>query len=324
MAAKEPHGKRRLSNIRPREVSLVDMATNDRDYIVVKRKQQDDVVKRLKEIPVEKRLALAVHKLTLSKNEFPSEEDVMKFFDAQGVDSEMFTKSSNDWEWIYEVTEKDQFEGSSLGYNWVHFNVGVDGSVGILKRMSEDLIAKSGTKISAKQLKEFRKVSKILDGFLGEFDTKEEDVSKQDKKDGATNDAVVEKSVDEKIAEVEKRFDDKMDAKDVEIAELKKQLEAKVETTDKKEVDTEKKEGDTEKKEGDPKEPVDSQETVIEKRLVTLEKKFDDALKTKEETITELKKRLKTLEDEPADGQSENPDDTEVEKNKESLWSNVL
>jgi len=362
------HGPRKLTNIRPREVSLVDSATNERDYLVVKRdpnaptKEKTDaleteVMKRLKDIPVEKRLALAVYKLDFWKDEFPTEEDVKKFFRAQGISDDTigsFTMDENDWRFTYKVNDKGIFEESSLGQSWAHFSVGVDGSVGILKRMSDketddaadaavaviEHVAKAGKKISGKRLKKLRGIQKQLNDFLDEFDTNDDteaSVSKQVTTEGTsttTDNAQateVEKLVNEKIAVVEKKFDDKLAEKDVKIAELQKALDAKkpAEGTTATDADKTTPEAATTPAEGAAAATTETPattdvEAIINKRLEAVEKSFDEKLAAKDVTITALEKRLGEVEDEPGNPQGEGADSTTVEKNAPSMFGNIL
>lgn len=326
--------KRRLSRIRPREVSLVDTPTNEEEALVVKR-QQEQAAKDGEggspsvETPVAKRLALAVYKLSFSKYEFPEKEDVTAFFKAQGVDSSEFKVTDNDWEWNYEINDKSVFEGSSLGSNWIRFNVGVDGVVGVLKNLSEAGVEKKGAKVSAARLKQLKKIRKMLDEFLVEFDEGGTEVSKQNTQ--AADNANADKTVDEKIAEVEKRFEAKLAEKDEKIAELQKSLDAKdkpAETTAaaaSTESTTEAAAPAATTETPAAEAPAATQETDVSKRLTEIEKRFDDKLKEKDDKIADLEKRLKGMEEDPGEPASGATDETTVEKGGEkSFWSGVL
>lgn len=320
--------KRRLTKIRPREVSLVDTPTNEEEALIIKRKQANDdgEANSTVETPIAKRLALAVYKLSFSKYEFPEKDNVTEFFKAQGVDASEFKLTENDWEWTYEINDKSVFEGSSLGSNWIRFNVGVDGVVGVLKNLSEADIEKKGAKVSGTRLKQLRTIKKMLDEFLVEFDEGGTEVSKKNTQ--ANDNANTEKTVDEKIAEVEKRFEAKLAEKEEKIVALQKQLdeEEEGEGDDDNSAEGEKKPNEGEKKpdEGEKKPDETTKETDVAKRLADIEKRFDEKLKEKDDKIVQLEKRLKGVEESPGEASSGTVDETTVEKNQKSLWSGVL
>lgn len=309
--------KKKLTDIRPREVSFVDNPANEKQFLVVKNAEKKDGEG---DQPIVKKIEVAVHLIRFSKGKFKTGADCIKFLTKQGIEgADKMPIEENDWEFMVTLNDELLFEGSSLGmYSSVVFGLGADGVVGVLKSMD---IEKVGAKISASRLKKIKEAFGILDSLIKENESKEE------------------KSMDENVKKNEDQEEKTPDAKPEaapEAAPEDKKPETDGKTEPEKapegEVKPEDKDGDKEpegekKPEGDkPAEESEGSEEPIEKRIEALEKSMKGKLAEKDKTIEKLEKRVKELENEPADSQGAPVDNTEnVEKNEEKgMWDGVL
>ena len=318
--------KTKLTNIRPREVGLVDVGAVQEDFYVTKKQEGGEVAKKQNEKVVLKKMAVAIHTINFFKSQFTKEEAIEKMA-AEGIQgAENFEVKENDWEYKFVVNDADLFEGTSLAsYNYVSINQGVDSLVGVLKSMvgvpndTDTEIEKAGKKLSKAKMEKLQKIQSSVDELIKELSDTE--VEKDD--DGVT---VVKSDENNQTKEndVSKTTQKNQDGKpEGEVSADEKVAEG---SSEEKKVEDE----------AAPEEKVaeeSSEESAVEKRLKSIEDKQEKEVKTlkkqnvdlKEENV-KLEKRLQALEDAPADPQGETPDETEevVEKSQKSLWAGVL
>lgn len=284
---------KKLTNIRPREVSFVDNAANEKDFLVVKNKKTD--------LGVLKKLEIAIHSICFWKSTYPDVQSVKDFLIKQGVDPEIGQYVDRDWEIQYVVNDESLFEGTSLAASvYVPMNKGVDSLIGVVKNLKGDMdIEKKGAKVSSKNLSKIKEAFVSLKSLLDELEepkvttTTEVTKTAEDKAvaDKVIADAAVKKAAEDKAAE-DKAAEDKAAADKA--AEEAKPAEEK---------------------------PAVEVDTEVEKRLAALETK----VVSKDEEIEVLKKKIEGLENLPSDKKGESVDGTvEVKKSRGSLWNGVL
>jgi len=287
--------KTKLTNIRPREVSLVDEPANKKDFLVVKNqdgemtpvedpKPDDDSKEKPAEQPaadpkpaeepkeaaqtettegtkkedqpVLKKLEVAVHSINFFKSQYPDVEKCKKVLIENGLNPDMMEMRDLDWEYQFVVNPESAFEGTSLAMaSYVPMTKGCDSLVGVLKGMAKEELEVEITKAGASLSK-----------------------------------ANLEK--------LQSMYDS-----------IGKMIEAA--------KPTEKKEGDVKKdNEGD---------SEILKKLEGMEKKYDTEIKKRDDKIADLEKRLEKAETTPADPAGSAPDNTQqIQKKNENFWNGVL
>lgn len=237
---------KRLSNIRPREVSFVDLAANEKDFLVVKNKLGE------KDIGVLKKLEVAIHAINFWKYDYPDVQSVKDFLIKQGIDPESGTMVDKDYEIRFVVNDASLFEGTSLAASiYVPMNKGVDSLIGVVKSLSGMVdVEKKGAKLSSKSLEKIKGAFNSLKSLLEEVEDKVVEKTEVKKSEGEavveTTEAVVEtvevkvepvvepvkveaavekdSEVSKRLEILEKKFDDKMKEKDEEITVLKNKL----------------------------------------------------------------------------------------------------
>lgn len=296
--------KKILTNIRAREVSLVDNSANKKDFLLVKsedgemeqvstkpsvEKTEDDKTKAeakkegesedKKEIEILKKLEIAMHSINFIKHHFPQKEDAIKVLKANDIDPTKLKMVENDFEFRFIINPSEKFEGSSLVMGtYIPMNIGVDSMVGIMKGMDEG-IQKKGAKISSARLQKLKDMKSSLDSILSDFEVLEDEDT--EKKEDVT------KSDDSKKVE---------DQNKVKEDNMSKELEEKIK----------------------------KQDETIEKNDKSIEEK-DKSIGEKDKKIVDLEKRVLDLEQTPADKQAEEVDKTqEVSKNQKSMWAGIL
>jgi len=281
--------EKRLSNIRPREVSFVDVPANEKDFLVVKNKLGG------KDLGVLKKLEVAVHSINFWKSEYPTIQAVKDFLIKQGIDPEVGTYDDRDYEIRFVVNDASLFEGTSLAASmYVPMNKGVDSLIGVVKSLGEMVdVEKKGAKLSSKSLEKIKGAFNSLKSLLEEVEDKVVEKATEVKK---SEDAAVETVAPEAAVEV------KAEAK-VEEKPAEPVVEVKAEAT----------------------EAAVEKDSEVSKRLEVLEKKFDDKLKEKDEEITVLKRKLEELENSPSEKKGAAVDGTvEVKKSNGNLWNGIL
>ena len=167
---------KKLTNIRPREVSFVDNAANQKDFLVVKNMKKDtEIIKKLE---------VAIHTINFMKYQYPTIQDVKDFLIKQGVDPESGQiLDHSDWEWRFLLNDESLFEGTSLAsMSYIPMNKGVDSCVAVMKAMvSEINVEKKGAKVSSKNLEKIKNAHSSLESLIKELEDAE--VSTEVKKD---------------------------------------------------------------------------------------------------------------------------------------------
>lgn len=279
--------EKRLSNIRPREVSFVDVPANEKDFLVVKNKLGG------KDLGVIKKLEVAIHAINFWKYEYPDIQSVKDFLIKQGIDPEAGTFVDRDYEIRFVVNDASLFEGTSLAASmYVPMNKGVDSLIGVVKSLGGMIdVEKKGAKLSSKSLEKIKGAFNSLKSLLEE----------------------VEEKVVEKATEVKKSEEAVVEEKTEAVVETK---EEKVEPVVEPVVET-KTEATTE--------AAVEKDSEVSKRLESLEKKFDEKLKEKDEEINVLKRKLDELENSPSEKKGAAVDGTvEVKKSNGNLWNGIL
>jgi len=347
--------KRRLTNIKPREVSMVDNAANERQFIVVKSKDGNvDTDGK----PVLKRLEVAVHSISFWKGKFASIEDCKEFLKGQGINPDELMAKENEYEYVFKVNDDSLFEGSSLGFgSTVLFGAGVDGVVGVLKNADEaknkDIKKDEDAKPEGEAAPEGEAKpegdaapegeAKPEGEAAPEGDAKPEEDAKPENKEedvqkkGAKISTARKQVIQDAVAALSKLLEDLEDSdtqkkdvsKDEGDAEAKPEGDAKPEGEAAPEAAPEgdaKPEGDADAKpEEDKGESEDSNEnekpeTDVAKAVAEIKKMLSD----KDEEMKVLKAKLEKIENEPAAPNSGASDgNTEVKKEK-SFWAGVL
>ena len=227
--------EKKLTNIRPREVSFVDSAANEKDFLVVKNKQTN--------LGILKKLEVAIHSLNFFKSTFPDVQSVKDYLIKQGIDPEVGVYEDKDWEIRYILNDESLFEGTSLAMgSYIPMNKDVDSLIGVVKCLSGEIaVEKKGAKVSSKNLEKIKEAFTSLETLLKELEDAEvsekktttEEVKKDETPVVETPVAetpVVETPVAETPVvetEIEKRFkslEEKINTKDTEIELLKKKV----------------------------------------------------------------------------------------------------
>ena len=317
--------KTKLTNIRPREVGLVDAGAVQEDFYVTKKQEGGEVGKKTDDKKVLKKMAVAIHKINFFKSQYKTKEECIEKMASEGIEgAESFELKETDYEYNFIINDATLFEGTSLGqYNYVGLNQGVDSLVGVLKSMmgveTEEDVAKAGKKLSAAKLSKLKKIQESVSELISELDDVSEDTEGTPVVKSDDNNTTKENSVKtQKNQDVEPEKVESADAKPA--AEVKEEAAAEAPAEAAAEVKEESAEAPAE-------------ESAVEKRLKAIEDKQEKELKVakkanidlKEENV-KLEKRLQDLEDAPADPQGETPDETEevVEKSQKSFWSGCL
>jgi len=309
--------KKKLTNIRPREVSLVDNPANQKDFLLTKNQDKSqESTKETQDQPVLKKLEVAVHTLNFFKNMFPEKEDCMKFMAMQGIDPTKFQVVENDMEWRFVVNDAALFEGTSLAMSsFVPLHQGVDSLVGVLKNVEEE-IEKAGAKISSARLSKLKALQKELSTLIEEVEAK---VKKEEEGDVKKDDEKVKKDDGEEAApegDAEKKEEGEGEKK--EEAEPEKKEEAAPEGEQKEE-------GESEAKSKFDPEHNEAEIKKMQDKMDEIEKKYEKELSSKDEKIEELEKRISELENMPDGIKSNEVDNTQdVQKSENSFWNGVL
>lgn len=282
--------KKRLTNIRPREVSFVDTPANEKDFLVIKNKHGG------KGTEVLKKLEVAIHSINFWKYEYPDIQSVKDFLISQGVDPEIGEYKESDYEFRYVVNDAALFEGTSLAASmYVPMNKGVDSLIAVVKNLNGMIeVGKKGAKISSKNMDKIKSAFTTLKSLLDEVEESEvENVTKTE--------------------EVQKTEEQSTEQKPTEV----KPEEKVTETTPAEEKPAEVKPAAEEK-------PAEEKDTDIAKRLEAIEKKFDDKMKEKDAEISVLKSKVSDMEKTPAEAKGGSVDATIDVKKNDSFWRGVV
>jgi DNA repair exonuclease SbcCD ATPase subunit len=350
--------KRRLTNIRTREVSLVDEAANNRRFIVVKRKGGPDMPGKknadlLKDDDSKVLKLSAEVKETLTSRGNEAIEKIQAVL--KKIEEVEVSKDAGD-EVPGELIEEFEDVLKALP-QFDNGDVEPDEDFGIEKAAEE--IKKAGKKISSERLKKISEAASILSSLLKELGAGGSAASNQSHEGGqgmATNDQETKKrspDVAFKLAEAEvlkarealteaeesadeeaiKKAKEEFDKAD---AEFKKAKEVNDEALKTAEIEKAKKEADDaaeklRKAKGETDEPKGENAEVL-KQIVAGQEKINEELKETRKENAELKKQLEGVSKvtQPSNGADtdddpENKGDEEVDKAKDpKFWAGVI
>ncbi len=309
-------GKKKLTNIRPREVSVVDNPANKKDFLVVKNEDG-----KIVESTITKKVEVSFHTLNFFKNMFPTKESCFEFLKSQNISTEDLKIVDMEYEFRVVVKDASKFEGHSLaGGYFMPVNVGVDGLVGIMKHLTsnDEEVEKVGAKLSAKRLGRLKNMKKELEELIAEVDKECTEVAKNEEeaKEEPKAEEAKEEAKEEPKAEEAKEEPKAEEAKEEAKEEPKAEEEAKEEPKAEEEVA---------KKDEDKDEEVVKSLKELHKSQMKVIKDQGETIKKQTEALTKLEEKVEKLMEIPADGKGGDLEDTEeIKKKDDNLFGNVL